>query len=140
MIKHGPVDVIVLAFAEPSFDGTILAELEKQSAAGTIRVLDALILLRDEDGQCWEIDLEDLPAELAAAIGFIETGTRGLLDEEDANVLFTGMAPGSTVIALAIEHTWAIALVNDIIDAGLDVALNYRIPAPIVDAAFASLA
>jgi hypothetical protein len=34
-----------------------------QTAAGTIRVLDAMILLKDEDGQAWGVDLEDLPAE-----------------------------------------------------------------------------
>ena len=44
MIKHGPMDVVVLAFGEPRFDGSILSELEKQAAAGTIRVLDAMLL------------------------------------------------------------------------------------------------
>ena len=29
MIKHGPVDVVVLAFGEPHFDGSIFAELER---------------------------------------------------------------------------------------------------------------
>ena len=49
------------------------------------------------------------------------------------------MVPGSAVVALAIEHTWAIALVNAVYQAGVDVALNFRVPAPIVDEAFASL-
>ncbi|MBP1657823.1 MAG: hypothetical protein H6Q31_2424, partial [Bacteroidetes bacterium] len=53
-----------------------------------------------------------LPAEDRAAVGFIETGTRGLFDSEDAETLTEGMVPGSAVIALAIEHTWALALVN----------------------------
>ena len=63
MIKHGPVDVIVLAAGEPRFDGGVLAELERQAASGTIRVLDAMILLKDDDGECYTLDLEDLPAE-----------------------------------------------------------------------------
>ncbi len=33
MIKHGPVDVVVLALGEPRFDGSILAELERQAAS-----------------------------------------------------------------------------------------------------------
>ena len=44
MIKHGPVDVVVLAAGEPRFDGSVLAELERQAASGTIRVLDAMLL------------------------------------------------------------------------------------------------
>jgi hypothetical protein len=98
-----------------------------------------MILLKDEAGGRAALDLEDLPPEQRKAVGFIETGTRGLFDSEDAETLFEGMVPGSAVVALAIEHTWAVALVNTLYQAGVDVALNFRVPAPIVDEAFASL-
>jgi hypothetical protein len=139
MIKHGPVDVIVLAAGEPRFDGGVLAELERQAASGTIRVLDAMILVKDVSGVRQSLNLEDLPPQDAAALGFIDTGTRGLFDSEDADTLWEGMVPGSAVVALAIEHTWAIALVNALYQNGVDVALNFRVPALIVDEAFASL-
>ena len=139
MINHGPVDVVVLAAGEPRFDGGVLAELERQAASGTIRVLDAMILVKDVSGVRKSLNLEDLPAQDAKALGFIETGTRGLFDSEDAATLWEGMVPGSAVVALAIEHTWALALVNALYQAGVDVALNFRVPATIVDEAFASL-
>ncbi len=139
MIKHGPVDVIVLAAGEPRFDGNVLAELERQAKSGTIRVLDAMILVKAGDGEVMSIDIEDLPAEEAARLGFIETGTRGLFDSYDAETLTEGMVPGSAVVALAIEHTWALALVNALYQSGVDVALNFRVPAIIIDEAFASL-
>ena len=139
MIEYGPVDVVVLAFGEPRFDGSILSELEQQAATGTIRVLDAMVLFKDGDGECWRMDLEDLPPEEAASLGFIETGTRGLFDSDDADTLWEGMVPGSAVLALAIEHAWAVDLVNALDAQGVEVALNFRVPAPIVDEAFASL-
>jgi hypothetical protein len=139
MIRHGPVDVVVLAAGEPRFDGSIFAELERQALSGTIKVLDAMILLKDETGQIHRLDIEDLPAEEAAKIGLIETGTRGLFDSEDDATFEEGMVPGSAVVALAIEHTWALALVNAMYQAGVDVALNFRVPAMIVDEAFASI-
>lgn len=140
MIERGPVDVVVLACGEPRFDGSILSELEKQASAGTIRVLDAMVLACNEDGTRWRVDLDDLPAADKAALGFLHEGGRGLFDGGDAQVLGEGMVPGSAIVALAIEHTWAVALVNAIHDQGAQVALNYRVPAPIVDEAFASLA
>lgn len=140
MIKHGPVDVVVLAAAQPRFEGTVFAELEKQSAAGTIRVLDAMLLMKGDEGASWRLDIEDLPEDLKAALGFMETGTRGLFDSEDSALLFEGMVPGSAILALAIEHTWAVPLVNAIYDAGVETALQYRVPAADVDEAFASLA
>jgi len=115
------------------------AALQRQAGAGTIRVLDALILLKDDNGEAFSIDLEDLPPEDAKAVGFIETGTRGLFDSQDTDTLIEGMVPGSAVVALAIEHTWALALVNALYQAGVDVALNFRVPALIVDEALASL-
>ena len=139
MINHGPVDVVVLAVGEPRFDGGILAELERQAESGTIRVLDAMILVKDESGVRMSINLEDLPEKDKAALGFIETGTHGLFDSGDADTLWEGMVPGSAVVALAIEHVWALALVNAMYQAGVDVALNFRVPAMIVDEAFASL-
>ena len=139
MIKHGPVDVVVLALGEPKFDGSILSELERQTATGTIRVLDVMVLFKADSGECWSVDFEDLPPKDLAALDFIESEFRGLFDAEDAETLWEGMVPDSAVIALAIEHTWAVNLVN-ILDAnGVQVALNFRVPAPIVDEAFASL-
>jgi hypothetical protein len=139
MIKHGPVDVIVLAAGEPRFDGTVLAELKRLAASGTIRVLDAMLLFKNENGLHASVDLEDLSPDQKEALGFIETGTRGLFDAADAATLFEGMVPGSAVCALAIEHAWAVNLVNAIHDAGVELAMNMRVPAPIVDEAFASL-
>jgi hypothetical protein len=139
MIKHGPVDVIVLAAGEPKLDGSVFNELERQAASGTIRVLDAMLLFKDEAGNRASLDLEDLPDDMKAAVGFIETGTRGLFDSSDAETLYEGMVPGSAVVALAIEHAWAVKLVNAIHDAGVELALNFRVPAPMIDEAFASL-
>lgn len=139
MMKHGPVDVVVLAFGEARFDGSALAELEKQAESGVIRVLDLIILLKDEDEQCWRIQVSDLPPEQAAAVAFIEAETMGLLDEEDAALLCEGMLPGSAVAALAIENLWAAELAKAIAAEGGEMAFSYRVPAPAVEEAFEAL-
>lgn len=140
MMKHGPVDVVVLALGEPKFDGSILNELERQTATGTIRVLDVMVLFKAASGECWQLDIENLSPKDLATLDFIESESRGLFDDEDADTLWEGMVPDSAVIALAIEHTWAVDLVNVLDASGVEVALNFRVPAPIVDEAFASLA
>jgi hypothetical protein len=139
MLKHGPVDVIVVAAGEPKVDGSILAALQQAVTDGTIRVLDAMVLLKDDVGEFVTLDLEDMPQDLKDALGFIETGTRGLFDSADADALKEGMVPGSGVLALAIEHAWAVDLVNAMDRAGMELAFTFRVPAPIVDEAFASL-
>ena len=138
-MELGPVDVVIIAFGKPAFDGSVLEELEKRAGEGTIRVLDAMVIAKGEDGLVVTLDLEDLPAEDAAALGFIETGTRGLFDSEDADMLIEGMVTGSAVMALAIEHTWAIGLRRALVKVGADVALTFRIPAPIMEDALTEL-
>ena len=139
MIKHGPVDVVVLAAGEPRFDGSVLAALGKRVASGTIRVLDAMVLVKDETGQRLGANIEDVPEDIQTTLGFVDTGTRGLFDTEDAETLYEGMVPGSAILALAIEHAWAVDLVNALAKNGVEVALNFRVPALVVNEAFASL-
>jgi len=134
-VKYGPVDVLVTAFGEPRFDGSVLAELARLAQTGTIRVLDAMVIVMGDDGQAYGVDIEDLPAEDTALLGFINTGTRGLFDAEDAAVFTEGMVPGSAIVALAIENAWAVPLINAILETGAEIAMHTRIPAPIVEEA-----
>jgi hypothetical protein len=138
-VKYGPIDVIVLATGEPRFEGQVLSELERLAASGTIRVLDAMLLIADEDGNAFGLDIEDLPAEDKAALSFIETGTRGLFNADDAATFAEGMVPGSAVVALAIENAWAVPLINSFTEAGAELALHTRVPAPIADELLSAL-
>ncbi len=138
-MKYGPVDLVELAIGEPRFDGVILKELEALASAGTIRVLDAMVLVMAEDGTRTSLDIEDLEAGSRASLGFIESGTRGLFDSDDADMLWEGMVPGSSIVALAIENTWAVGLMNAFSAAGAEIAAHTRIPAVVVNDAIAAL-
>lgn len=137
-MKYGPVDVVVLGTGEPRFDGAIVTELAKLASAGTIRVLDAMVIVMDKDGAAYGVDIEDLPAEDRELLGFIETGTRGLFDSADSETLIEGMVPGSAVVALAIENKWAVGLMNAFEEAGAEVGITWRVPALVVEDALAS--
>lgn len=139
MIKRGPVDVLVFALGEPRFDGSILRELEKQTSSGTIRVLDVMVLYKTETGECLRVDMEDLATDDLAALTATGFETLDLFDSEDAETLWEGMLPDTAVIALAIEHAWAVDFVNVLEGAGIEVALNFRVPAIVIDEALAAL-
>jgi hypothetical protein len=138
-MEHGPVDVVIIAMGEPRFDGSVLDELQRLAGEGTIRVLDAMVVLKAEDGVAVTLDIEDQPTEVKEALGFIETGTRGFFDSDDADTLIEGMVPGSAVMAFAIEHAWAIGLRKALEGVGGEVAMTFRIPGPMVDEALAEL-
>ena len=74
-MKLGPVDYLVVEFppATSNFTGEMAAELAALAEAGTIRVLDVLILTKDNDGAIEAFEIDDLDAvdELVALEGEI---------------------------------------------------------------------
>lgn len=138
-MKHGPVDVIVLTFDEPKFDGSVTLKLAELAQLGIIRVLDAAVVVKGEDGVRVSLDIEDLPADEAAVLGYIDTGTRGLFDADDVSAIFEGLMPGTAAAALAIEHAWAVGLVEAMQNVGGELAFQMRVPAAMMDEAFAAL-
>lgn len=129
----------MLTFDEPAFDGSVVGQLAELAQAGIIRVLDAAVVSLGEDGVRRSVDIEDLPAEQAGVLGYVDTGSRGLFDADDIGALFEGLVPGTAAAALAIEHLWAAGLVDAISKVGGELALEMRVPAAVVDEAFAAL-
>ena len=92
----GPVDYIVVEFpaGASNFTGEMTEELVRLVNAGTIRLIDVLILVKDEDGSVEAMELSDLDdlGELQA----LEAKLAELLAEEDVVHLAAAMEPGST--------------------------------------------
>ena len=90
----GPVDYLVVEFpaGASNFTGEMAAELLALVDAGTIRVIDVLILTKDEDGTVDATELSDVGelGELQA----LEAQLAELLAEDDVEHLAAAMEPG----------------------------------------------
>ena len=80
-------------------------ELLRLVDSGIIRVIDVLILSKDEDGTIDAIELSDIP-ELGE-LEKIEAQLAELLAAEDVEHLAAAMEPGSTAGVLIWENLWA---------------------------------
>src|SRR5947209_1441280 len=65
----GPVQLLVLGFSQPDFHGEIIAELERLKASDTVRVIDALAVHKDADGEIEVLHLSNLSKDEAIEIG-----------------------------------------------------------------------
>src|SRR5436305_5216780 len=65
----GPVQLIVLGFEHPEFHGEIIAELERLKASDTVRVIDALAVHKDADGEIEVAHLSNLSKDEAIELG-----------------------------------------------------------------------
>jgi uncharacterized protein DUF6325 len=124
----GPVDYIVVEFpaGTSNFTGEMTEELIRLVNAGTIRLIDVLILIKDEDGSVEAMELSDIDdlGELQA----LEAKLAELLAEEDVAHLAAAMEPGSTAGVLIWENLWAAPFASAARRSGGQLIANGRIP------------
>ena len=131
----GPVDYLIVEFPEghQNFTGEIVDELLKLVEAGTIRVIDVLILVKDADGSVEAMELADV--EDLGPLVELEAELAELLAEEDVELLAAAMEPGSVAGVLVYENLWAAGFASATRRAGGELIANGRIPIQAIIAA-----
>jgi len=138
----GPVQMLVVGFAEPNFTGEIMAELQRLKDADLIRLVDLLVVAKGDDGEIVSVQTSDLSTDEAMEYGaiagaLIGLGTGGeddveagalvgaaagedghLIDEDDVWFVADTIPEGSAAAIALIEHRWAIPLRDSIVKAG----------------------
>jgi hypothetical protein len=124
----GPVDYVVVEFpaGASNFTGEMATELLALVDAGTIRVIDVLILTKNDDGAVDATELADV-AELGA-LEAVEAQLADLLAAEDVEHLAAAMEPGSTAGVLIWENLWAAPFASAARRSGGQLIANGRIP------------
>jgi uncharacterized membrane protein len=140
----GPVQLIVLGFNHPNFQGEVIAELERLRESDTVRVIDSLVVYKDAQG---ELEVEhlsnltrdeaiELGSKIGALIGLGIEGEEGAIAGAEAGAeeaaaegvhFFDDAAewdvlediPNDSAAALVLlEHHWAVPLRDAIARAG----------------------
>jgi uncharacterized membrane protein len=144
-VAIGPVQLIVLGFKHPDFQGDIMAEFERLHEKGTVRVIDALTVYKDAEGEL-EVEhlsnlTEDGAIEVGSAISALLIGM-GFEDQEGTEteaVADVGTVPAeggvhvldqlegwdvledipndSAAVLVLLEHCWAVPLRDAIVRA-----------------------
>jgi len=131
----GPVDYVVIEFPAGAqhFSGEVAGELAKLVEAGTIRVLDVLVLAKDADGSVEAMELDDL--DEMDELRVVEAQLAEILAEEDVLHLAAAMEPGSVAGVVIWENTWAAPFGSAARRAGGQLIASGRIPIQAIAAA-----
>jgi hypothetical protein len=124
----GPVDYLVVEFPAGAqhFNGEVAGELAALVEAGTIRVLDVLILAKDADGSVEAMEIDDL--DEMDELRVIETEIAEILAAEDVEHLAAAIEPGSVAGVVVWENTWAAPFASAARRAGGQLIASGRIP------------
>src|SRR3954467_11829243 len=124
----GPVDYVVVEFpaGASNFTGEMAKELLALVDAGTIRVVDILILTKDQDGTVEAMELSDI--EELGELARLESELAELLAADDVINLAAAMDPGSTAGVIIWENLWAAPFASAARRSGGQLIANGRIP------------
>ena len=141
----GPVQLIVLGFNHPDFHGEVIAELERLRESDTVRVIDALAVYKDADGELevehlsnlTENEAIELGSKIGALIGLGIEGEEGMeagaiagaeevaaeggvhvFTEEEGWDVLEDIPNDSAAALILIEHHWAVPLRDAVVRAG----------------------
>src|SRR3954453_8145661 len=139
----GPVQLIVLGFDHPEFHGEIVAELERLKESDTVRVIDALAVHKDADGEMEVQHLSNLSKDEAIEFGTVvgalvglgiegeegmvagaEAGAEagadgiGVFTDQEAWDVLEDIPNDSAAALILLEHHWAVPLRDAIARAG----------------------
>jgi uncharacterized membrane protein len=139
----GPVQLIVLGFAEPDFHGEVIAELERLRENDTVKVIDALAVYKDAEGEIEIEHLSNLTQEEAIEVGSVvgaligigvdgekgfeegaalgaELAAEGVtfFDEDEAWDVVGEIPNNSAAAVILLEHHWAVGLRDAVYRAG----------------------
>jgi Family of unknown function (DUF6325) len=133
----GPVDYLVVEFPaeKANFQGEIASELKALIDSGTIRVLDLLLMRKDEDGSVEGIELEDVEESLVGELRELEREAAMLLAAEDVEAIGMALESGSVAGVLVWENSWAGPFGAAVRRAGGQLVANGRIPTQAILAA-----
>ncbi len=136
----GPVQLLVVGFEEPNFQGEVLAELQNLKENDVVRVIDILVANKDAAGEVETVQISDLSADEAQEFGEVVKALIGLgeiaggdaegaarmwsgdegtgLTEEDLLDVLAEIPPDTAVAIALLEHRWAIPMREAIVRAG----------------------
>ena len=138
----GPVQLVVLGFNQPAFRGEILAELERLRESDTVRLIDAIAVYKDAEGEVLTLERSDLSddeaadfgAAVGALIGLGAAGEEGMLAGAETGAAATAdgvhvlsdegwdiiedIPNDSAAAIMLVEHRWAIPLRDALLRAG----------------------
>jgi uncharacterized membrane protein len=139
----GPVQLVVLAFDKPDFQGEVQAELDRLRDNDTVRVIDALAVHKDAEGEVTVLRRSDLSEEDAAEFGAVVGALIGLgaggeegalagavagaeaaedgvemFSDEDVRDVIEEIPSDSAAAVILLEHRWAIPIRDAVYKAG----------------------
>jgi len=107
-MTYGPIDFLALEFKGTEFKGEILPELLELVQNKIVRVVDLIIIQKDEDGKHRAFELQQLDTEVIRIFDPLEFEISGMIQVEDIEMIAELMENNTTAALILFENLWPI--------------------------------
>lgn len=139
-MTHGPIDYIVLSFSGNKFKGEIMESLVDLVESETIRIIDLIIVLKDEQGNLVAVELQQHDPEIAEFFEPLDFETNGMITTADVEEIGAELENNSTAALMLFENLWAIKFKEAVLNADGKLIVQGRIPPEEIELALAEMA
>jgi len=122
------VEILAVGFPGNKFNGDIIPALADLVEQGLIRVLDLVIVRKEDDGSITALELDALEGDDAEAVRALQVTGVEVLGEDDATTAAEVIPNGSTAAVLVWEDVWATRFAKAVRDAGGVLLAHERVP------------
>ena len=104
----GPIDIVVIGYPVGApMTGEAVPILLDLVDRKIIRVLDALFVVKEQDGTISGFEASGLEEKGVGDLAVFEGAGSGLLGDEDAAAAAEAMEPGTAAVMIVYENRWA---------------------------------
>ncbi|KRC35581.1 MULTISPECIES: DUF6325 family protein [Oerskovia] len=132
--ESGPIDYLIVEFPSEAMTGEAFPLLVDLVDRGIVRVLDLLVLRKEDDGTVTGLELDEL-ADGTTGLEIFAGAVSGLLGHEDLAEAAEAVEPGRTAAVLVYENVWAAPFATALRRGGAQLVAGGRIPVQAVLAA-----
>jgi hypothetical protein len=109
----GPINVVVIAYPPGApMTGEAAPLLVELAERGIIRVFDAMVVMKGDDGSVAGFELKDLSASGLGDFAVFEGASSGLLGDEDAAAAADSIDNGWSAAVIVYENRWAVPFIS----------------------------
>jgi Family of unknown function (DUF6325) len=136
----GPIDFLALEFPGNKFNGQILVNLLDLVQAGTIRIIDLVVIVKDRDGNVAVRELKELDSDNIRILDPLKVEVTSMITRNDVDSIAAGLANNSTAAAMLFENLWALKTKQAMLEADARLLMFERIPHEVVEQNLAEMA
>jgi len=130
-MTYGPIDFIAIEFKTDQLKGEVLPELFELVQNKIIRVVD-LVIIQKEDGHYRVLEIEELSPDVVAIFDPLQVEISGIIQVEDIELIAEAMADKTTAALLLLENLWAIKFGEAAVRSGGRLVMFDRIPFEVI--------